>query len=105
MTGSDAEPSDDTPPEAVTSETVEDAEGSDGSDSDTRSPSRRHWLTNDVLAGMLVLSLVAVVAAHGAGSLNLQTLPQWLVGVYSFSIGASVTWAFGQDAVEAWRSG
>ena len=76
---SDAEPSDDEP-------------DADGSTSDT---AQRHWLTNDSLAIGLTTSLILIVAAHGAGWLNLQTLPEWLVGVYVFSVGSSVAWASG----------
>lgn len=96
MVGSEGEPD---PRPAEPSDSDTDDGGS------TRSTSKRHWLTNDLLAGALALSLILVVAAHGAGWLNLQTLPQWLVGVYVFSVGSSVAWAFGKDAVEAWRGG
>lgn len=81
------------------------SEGSDEEDRGTTSTSRRHWLTNDGLAVVLVLSLISVVALHGAGRLTLQTVPQSVLLLYVFSVGSAVAWAFGKDAVEAWRGG
>lgn len=81
------------------------SEGSDGDSGQTESTASRWWLTNDILAFGLVASLIAVVLAHLGTSLNLQTFPQEVLYLYSFSVASAVAWAFGKDAVEAWRGG
>lgn len=73
----------------------------DGSTSDT---SQRWWLTNDLLAGLLVTSLVASVAIGGAGHLDLEAVPEPVVWTYVGSVGSAIVWTFGRDAVEAWRA-
>lgn len=87
----------------------EESEPSDGSDrednSSTNSPDRRWWLTNDILTGALVGSLIAGVLLSGLGLLNLQTVPKEIIYIYVVSVGTAIAWAFGADAVEAWRAG
>jgi hypothetical protein len=79
-----------------------DAEGSDGWESATGT-AKRHWLTNDALAGALGASLIAAVLLDGVGWLNLQTIPTEILYLYVFVVGSSMAWAFGKDAIEAWR--
>lgn len=98
-----SEGSDDLTASREAEEASDSSEGSDG-EQGTTSTSRRWWLTNDLLAIGMAVSLIGIVAAHGAGWLNLQTLPEWLTGIYVFSVGTSVAWAFGEKAIEAWRS-
>lgn len=71
----------------------------------TTGTNKRFWLTNDLLAGVLVGSLVLVVLAHLITTFDISNTPQEIVYLYVFSVGSSVAWAFGKDAVEAWRGG
>lgn len=73
----------------------------DGSTTDT---DQRHWLTNDLLAGLYALSLVGMVGGHGLGWLNLQTVPEPLMWLYGGAVGSAMAWAFGREAVKAWRA-
>lgn len=50
-------------------------------------------------------SLILGVILGGLGVLNLQTVPDRIVLIYIVSVGSAVVWAFGADAVEAWRGG
>jgi len=100
--GPDAEGSDGESSEG--SDDRRDAEGSDGWESATGT-AKRHWLTNDALAGALGASLIAAVLLDGIGLLNLQTIPGEILYLYVFVVGSSMAWAFGKDAIEAWRGG
>lgn len=73
------------------------------SDSDTRGSSRRHWLTNDLLAIWLIFSFTFYIFlpyfGYGANAEpNAAILTAFITG-----FGIAVAWAFGKDAVEAWR--
>ena len=73
-------------------------------DGDTDTPDDRYWLTNDGLAWFLSVSFVAYVFAP---------LTPWVAGYpetnavilasFTASFGIAIAWAFGKDAVEAWR--
>ena len=71
----------------------------------TDSADSRWWFTNDLIAGALSASLVVAILGHGFGWLNLQTIPEGFMLLYSFAVGSAVAWAFGKDALEAWRGG
>lgn len=82
------------------------SEGSDDDEgADTTDPNRRHWLTNDGLAWLLVASMPVIIGLAGGDSLTLQTVPDVMLVMYSLAFGVAVAWAFGKDAVEAWRQG
>lgn len=83
----------------------ESTEGSDDSEGSTHGTDKRYWLTNDSLAVTLTSSLIAIIVMDGAGRLTLETVPQAVLYVYVGAVGASIAWAFGADAVEAWRGG
>ena len=91
--------SDNTESSEPSDEEYDDEQGS------TDSPARRYWLTNDAIAIALVASLIVGVIFGGVGWLNLQTVPKEITLVYSASVGTAIVWAFGADAVEAWRGG
>lgn len=71
----------------------------------THSTSKRWWLTNDGLAWLLVGTFPVVIAATAAGYLDLATVPSEVVYTWLASVGTAVAWAFGKDAIEAWRAG
>lgn len=78
-------------------------ESSDDNDNDTRGSSRRHWLTNDLLAIWLILAFTAYLflpylGFETASKPNAAVLTAFITG-----FGIAVAWAFGRDAVEAWR--
>jgi len=65
-------------------------------DGETQSAESRHWLTNDGLAYILNLSLIAIVAASAAG--YTVELSGTLLSVYAASIALANLWAFGSQA-------
>lgn len=75
-------------------------------DGKTDSSERRYWLTNDGLAWALILSFIAYVFApltpYVAGYPDTNAA---ILTAYVTAFGVSVAWAFGKDAVEAWRGG
>lgn len=91
---------------SVTGPAGSDKEGTDsveGTESDTQSTRVRFWLTNDLLALAMNVSLVAVVAAGGAGLLELSAVPLEMRLTYLTIAGGSAVWTFGQPAFETWR--
>lgn len=73
-------------------------------DRETESAGSRYWLTNDALAFFIVIAFVGYVYAP---------LSPWIAGypetnagvlaAFITAFGVAVAWAFGKDAVEAWR--
>jgi len=79
-----------------------------GSDADTNSAKARFWLTNDVLAFLLVCSFVGVFVGAGMGLLDLASVPVEMRLAYLTISGGSAVWTFGQPAYQTWakaRSG
>lgn len=75
----------------------------DPTDGETTSPAARWWLTNDVIAGVLVVGFYATLWAVGRGLLD-PTVLTGEVGLAMIAyVGIAVAWAFGTDAVRAWR--
>jgi MFS-type transporter involved in bile tolerance (Atg22 family) len=64
----------------------------------------RFWLTNDILAFVVVLAFIAYVFApmtpyvDGYPEVNAMVL-----GAFVAAFGIIIAWAFGTDAVMAWR--
>lgn len=77
----------------------------DESDGVTRGTAKRYWLTNDGIAWVLTLSMITVVAAAGSGHLTLDRVPDPILLSYVAAFGTAIAWAFGKDAVEAWKGG
>lgn len=83
------------------------ADGADGDiegeDDDTTSTQMRHWLTNDLLAGFLHLTLVAVVLAAGLGHLDLAAIPPRMRLVFLGTVLSATVWSFGEDVLQSIR--
>lgn len=75
----------------------------DDNDIDTGTPSRRHWLTNDGLAYFTHLVYATGFIGAGMGYLNLQAIPETYLLAYIAFTGTATVWAFGTDAIAAWR--
>lgn len=75
-------------------------------DHDTDSASKRHWLTNDGLAVLLTVTFIGYVYAPLTPLVDgyPETNPL-VLGAFVTAFGVAVAWAFGRDAVEAWRGG
>lgn len=73
-------------------------------DGETESSESRFWLTNDGLALFLTVSFVGYIYApltpYTAGYPDANPM---VLGAYVTAFGVSIAWAFGKDAVEAWR--
>ncbi|WP_158057204.1 hypothetical protein [Halorussus halophilus] len=78
-------------------------ESVEGTESDTQSTRVRFWLTNDLLAFAMNVSLAIVVVAGGAGFLDLAAVPLEMRLTYLTIAGGSAVWTFGQPAFETWR--
>jgi hypothetical protein len=74
----------------------------EGSDADTNSAEARFWLTNDVLAFLLVSSFVGVFVGAGMGLLDLTAVPVEMRLAYLTVSGGSAVWTFGQPAYRTW---
>ncbi|WP_135852242.1 hypothetical protein [Halorussus salinus] len=74
----------------------------EGSDGDTNSAEARFWLTNDVLAFLLVSSFVGVFVGAGMGLLDLAAVPVEMRLAYLTVSGGSAVWTFGQPAYRTW---
>lgn len=72
-------------------------------DAQTSSAQTRWWATNDVLAAVLVVGHLTTMLLVGAGWLDPDVLATQFAKAYVLYAGAAVAWAFGKDAVEAWR--
>ena len=77
----------------------------DSTDDSTTSTQLRWWLTNDVLAGVLVVGFLGTIWLHALGWLDVSTLPGNWMTMFSLYVALAVTWAFGTDVLEAWRNG
>lgn len=77
----------------------------DDDDGETDSSAARYWLTNDALAFLLILTFIGYIYApltpwvDGYPAANAGVL-----AAYITAFGVAVAWAFGKDAVEAWRA-
>jgi hypothetical protein len=80
-----------------------DADG--GSDPESTSSIAQRWVfTNDLLAFILLSSLPMLTAAGATQVLALGQVPEAWVLAYLAITGTAAVWAFGADALEAWRS-
>jgi hypothetical protein len=75
----------------------------EGEADDTTSTQMRHWLTNDLLAGFLHLTLVAVVLAAGFGYLDLSAIPARMRLVFLGTVLSATVWSFGEDVLQSIR--
>ena len=73
-----------------------------GSEGDTSSAQARFWLTNDVLAFLLVVSFVGVVVGAATGALDLAAVPVEMRLAYLTVSGGAAVWTFGQPAYRTW---
>lgn len=73
-----------------------------GNEGDTSSPRARFWLTNDVLAFLLVISFVGVVVGAALGRLDLAAVPVEMRLAYLTVSGGAAVWTFGQPAYRTW---
>ena len=70
--------------------------------SESQSPGKRFWLTNDLLAVLLVVSFVGIVAAGGAGLVDLTAVPKHIRTVYLSVVVTAAGWTFGEAAYRTW---
>jgi hypothetical protein len=70
----------------------------------TTSISQRWIFTNDLLAFILLSSLPILTAMGATQVLALGQVPDAWVLAYLAITGTAAVWAFGADALEAWRS-
>ncbi|GAA0276990.1 hypothetical protein [Halobacterium noricense] len=66
-------------------------------DSETTNVATRHPYTNDVLAGLVILSNVALL---GAGAYFELGVPDVLWKTFALAVGLAATWAFGRGALK-----
>lgn len=64
---------------------------------------RRWWATNDMLAALLLASLTVLLAAGARGLLTLSAIPAAWTATYLGVCGGAAAWAFGSEAIAAWR--
>ena len=64
--------------------------------------SQRFWLTNDLLAVLLVVSFVGFVAAESTGLFNMATVPERFRAVYLSLVITAAGWTFGEAAYRTW---
>jgi hypothetical protein len=70
----------------------------------TDSVARRWQYTNDALAGLLLGSLAGLTAIGATSLIGLGELPDLWMAAYLTVAGVAAAWAFGSDALAAWRS-
>lgn len=75
----------------------------DAGGGETDSTAARWWLTNDVLAIALVAGFYATMWGIGVGWLRPTVLTSEAGIAMLVYTGVAVAWAFGADAVRAWR--
>lgn len=64
----------------------------------------RFWLTNDLLAFVVILSFIAYVFAPMTPYVDAYPEANPIViGAFVAAFGIIIAWAFGTDAVMAWR--
>jgi hypothetical protein len=79
--------------------------GDNNDDPESTSSISKRWLfTNDLLAFILLSSLPMLTAAGATQVLALGQVPDAWVLAYLGISGTAAVWAFGADALEAWRS-
>jgi len=71
-------------------------------DAETKSVDTRWRWTNDILAGVLLVSLPLLVGLAGAGHLDLGRVPVEVRLAYLTAGGVATVWAFGVAAMKAW---
>lgn len=69
----------------------------------TSDESERFWLTNDILAIILVVSFAGMIFAAGTGVFDFDAVPEMALYAYGAVMGISVAWAFGTRAIRGWR--
>ena len=84
-------------------DTETESDESDQEPGETQSSQSRYWLTNDAIALLLVIGFVGTLWLHGFGVIDLSTLPADALLAFLVYVGVAVTWAFGTDAVRAWK--
>jgi hypothetical protein len=85
--------------------TMSDTDTDDSDDPESTSSISRRWIfTNDLLAFILLSSLPVVTALGATQILALGQVPEAVVLAYLGISGTAAVWAFGADALEAWRS-
>lgn len=72
---------------------------------ETTSSESRYWLTNDGLAWLLILTFVGYIYAPLTPYVDAYPEANAAaLAAYITAFGVAVAWAFGKDAVEAWRA-
>jgi hypothetical protein len=93
----------------MTDTTESDSDSTDAEDVDaegsTETTDTRWWLTNDVLAGWLLISFTVLLAVGGTGWLALDAIPWQLLSAYMILVLGAGTWVFGVGLVERWGGG
>lgn len=74
----------------------------DTTDATTRDVMARFAYTNDIVGTLLLASLPILIGLHGAGLIDLSTVPQSLMVAYGIIVGTDAVWMFGIDAVKTW---
>lgn len=74
-------------------------------DSTTTKTATRHPFTNDLIALGLTLSYPSLIGCAAAGWLDLSVVPQDVRTAWVIIVGTATVWAFGVEALEAWRGG
>ena len=64
--------------------------------------SQRFWLTNDLLAVLLVVSFVGFVAAESTGLFDIAAIPRRFRAVYLSLVITAAGWTFGEAAYRTW---
>lgn len=72
-------------------------------DGTTDSTDTRWAYTNDLLAIYLVVTFPVTAWLDMTGYVNLETLPASVFTLYASFVGIALAWAFGPEAVKAWR--
>lgn len=72
-------------------------------DGTTNSTATRYPYTNDAIAGWLVVSFTLLSGLHTVNVVDLTTLPGTVFAAWISFVGIALAWAFGPEAVKAWR--
>jgi hypothetical protein len=84
---------------------MSDTDTDDSDDPESTSSIAQRWLfTNDLLAFVLLTSLPMLTAMGATQVLALGQVPEAWVLAYLAITGTAAVWAFGADALAAWRS-
>ncbi|WP_435079503.1 hypothetical protein [Halococcus sp. AFM35] len=86
------------PNEVSSSETPETPAAS----AESQLTAQRFWLTNDLLAALLLVSFVGIVAAGSAGFADLTVVPEHVRKVYLSVVVTAAGWTFGEAAYRTW---